>query len=79
MKNKKKKKDDNFKKYTMTSNHKFSFNISRILDELGKTSKFTFNHYMFCHKFYMLYKNLIYEEVYLDMLNNKKFNKNKMI
>ena len=26
---------------------------------------------MFCHKFYMLYKNLIYEEVYLDMLNNK--------
>ena len=59
----------------MTSNHKFSINISRILDELGKTSKNTFNHYMFCYKFYMFYKELVYEEVFLNILKNNKFNK----
>ena len=77
MKNKKKKKDkdNSIKKYSMTSNHRFSINISRILDELGKTSKNTFNHYMFCHKFYLLYKDLVYEDVFIYILENKKFQK----
>ncbi len=73
-KRKKKEKNNNIKKYTCTTNHTFSKNISRILDLHGKTSKNTFNHYLFCHKFYELYKEKIYEEVFTDVLLINKLN-----
>ena len=73
---KKKKKDNqnsSIKKYTITSNHTFSNNVSKILDELGKTSKNTFNHYLFCYKFYLIYKDIVYEQVYNESVKNKSF------
>ncbi len=78
MKSKKKKKENNknIKKYTATSNHQFSKNISRIIDELGKTSKNTFNHYLFTNKFFLLYKDKIYEEVFLDTIKTNKLENN---
>ena len=75
---KKKKKESDIKKYTITSNHTFSNNISIILDELGKTSKNTFNHYLFCYKFYLIYKDIVYENVYLETIKNKTFSKDKI-
>jgi putative transposase len=75
MSSKKKKKNTNIKKYTITSNHAFSKNISKILDELGKTSKNTFNHYLFCHKYYLLYKDIVYQQVFLDTIQKKNVNK----
>ena len=78
---KKKKKDNqnsSIKKYTITSNHTFSNNVSKILDELGKTSKNTFNHYLFCYKFYLIYKDIVYEQVYNESVKNKSFTKDKI-
>lgn len=72
---KKKKKNTNIKKYTITSNHIFSKNVSKILDELGKTSKNVFNHYLFCYKFYLIFKDLIYENVFLDTIKTKLYTK----
>ncbi len=75
-KKKKKEKNKNIKKYTATSNHKFSKNISRIIDKLGQTSKNTFNHYLFTHKFFLLYKDKVYEEVFLDTIKSNKLDNN---
>ncbi len=72
---KKKKKNQDTKKYTITSNHTFSKNISRVLDELGKTSKNTFNHYLFCYKFYTIYKDIINEQVYYEVIKNNLISK----
>lgn len=71
---KKEKKNNNVKKYTCVTNHTFSKNISKILDLHGLTSKNTFNHYLFCHKFYELYKDKIYEEVFQDVIQTNKLN-----
>ena len=77
MKKKKKFDDDNLNnitcKYTMKINHTFGFNISTILNTLGKTSKYTFNHYLFCHKFFLLYKDLVFEDIYFNTIKTKKF------
>jgi len=82
MKTKKKKKDitnndkiiiDDTCKYTININHTFNSNISVILDTLGKTSKYTFNHYLFCHKFFLLYKDTVFEDIYLTIIKTKKF------
>ena len=62
----------------MTSNHKFSKNISKILDILGETSKNTYNHYLFCYKFYLLYKDKVYEEVFLNIIKTNKYNKDNI-
>ena len=70
---KKKNKNNNEIKNTIVINHLFNSNISKILDELGKTSKNTFNHYLFCYKFYLLYKDKVYEEVLLYTIKIKKY------
>jgi putative transposase len=77
-KKKKENQNSNIKKYTITSNHTFSNNVSKILDELGKTSKNTFNHYLFCYKFYLVYKDIVYEQVYNESVKNKSFTKDKI-
>ena len=74
----KKKKSNNVNKYTMSSNHKFSKNISKILDILGETSKNTYNHYLFCYKFYLLYKDKVYEEVFLNIIKTNKYYKDNI-
>jgi len=71
-KQKKKVKNKNIKKYTCTINHTFTKNISRILDSHSKTSKNTFNHYLFCHKFYELYKNKLFEEIFREVIQTNK-------
>jgi hypothetical protein len=70
---KNKNKNNNEIKNTIVINHLFNSNISKILDELGKTSKNTFNHYLFCYKFYLLYKDKVYEEVLLYTIKIKKY------
>jgi len=70
-----KKKNTKIKKSTITMNHFFNNNISKIIDELGKTSKNTFNHYLFCYKYFLLYKNKVYDEVFIDTVKNKTFDK----
>ena len=70
-----KKKNTKIKKSTITMNHFFSNDVSKILDQLGKTSKDTFNHYFFCFKFFQLYKNKVYEDTFLYVIKNNIFNK----
>lgn len=70
-----KKKNSKIKKSTITMNHFFNNNLSKILDELGKTSKNTFNHYLFCYKFFLLYKNKIYDDIFVDTIKNNTFDK----
>jgi len=70
-----KKKNTKIKKSTITMNHFFSSDVSKILDILGKTSKDTFNHYFFCFKFFQLYKNKVYEDTFLYVIKNNIFNK----
>lgn len=73
MQRKKKKKSDDIIKDTIIINHSFNSNISKILDKLGNTSKFTFNHYIFCYKFYLLYKDIVYDDVLFQTFKTKKF------